>query len=60
MLKKNIYVCNGKGLYEKNAFKCDLRLWEVPNQENLQFHFHVFSSPGTSCGKKSLLKAYFL
>ena len=47
-------------LYEKNAFGFNFGPWEVPELENMHFHFHAFSGWGTSRDKKSGLKAVFL
>ena len=37
-------------LYDKNAFTFDFGPWEVPQRENMHFHFHAFSGWGTSRG----------
>ena len=58
MLKKN-YNCNYMALYEKTAFKTDFGPQEVPELENLHFHFHSFYGWGSSRSPKSVLKAVF-
>ena len=57
--KKLNKKCNYRGLYEKNAFINSFGPWEVPELENLHFHFRAFSGWGTSRGPKSVLKAVF-
>ena len=59
-LSTHIYKCNYIVLYEKNAFRFHLGPREVPQPENMHFHFHAFSGWGTSHGPKFILKAFFL
>ena len=57
--KKIIYNSDYLVLYEKNAFRFDFGPREVPQPENLHFHFHAFLGWGTSRGPKGNLKAFF-
>ena len=57
--KKIILNCNYIALHLKSAFKTDFGPREVPELENLHFHFHVFSGWGTSKSPKSVLKEVF-
>ena len=41
---KKIEKCNYIALYYKTAFKSDFGPWEVPNLENMHFHFHPHRS----------------
>ena len=47
------------GLYEKTAFGFYFGPREVTKLENIRFHFHAFSSWGTSKGPKLNPKAVF-
>ena len=47
-------------LYEKTALKIDIGPWEVPELENMHFHFNAFSGQGISRGPKLVFKAFFL
>ena len=56
---KKIKNINYIVLYGKTAFKLDFGNCEVPQPENMHFHFHAFSDWGTSRGPKLILKAVF-
>ena len=56
---KKIQNINYIELYQKAALKTSFGLQEVPELENIHFHFHAFSSWGTSRGRKSVFKAFF-
>ena len=57
---ENIKNSNNIALHLKTALKTDFGLWEVPELENMQFHFHAFSSGGTFHGPKSVFLNGFL
>ena len=56
---KKIQNSNYIALYQKTALRTDIGLREVPELENMRFHFHAFSGWGTSRGQKSVFKAVF-
>ena len=58
--QKSIYLCNYIVLYKKTALRFNFGLWEVPNLENVHFHFHAFFGWGTSRGPKLDPKVVFL